>query len=1067
MRNAFFVRSGCLIIAVVLIVGRSPAAERPVDFNRDVRPILSENCYFCHGPDPSNRQADLRLDVREEAIDFGAIVPGDVEASELVARIDSDDVDLLMPPPDSHKTLTDKQKDLLRRWIEQDAVYQPHWSFTPRGPVQVPEAPPAWTDSAADGLPASPARWIANPIDAFVLQHLAREGVNPSPPADADRLRRRLHLDLAGLPPVPQNGLATEDLTYDETVDTLLKSIRHAEAFASDWLDLVRYADTVGYHGDQTQNIFPYRDWVVEAIHTNMPFDQFTIRQLAGDLLPDATTDDLVASGFNRLNMMTREGGAQPGEYLAKYAGDRVRTVGMAWMGLTTGCAECHDHKFDPFTSKDFYSLAAYFDDVKQWGVYSDYGYTPNPELKGGNNDYPFYPEIEVPSDALLRRQHRLHRRIVELATSVIADDGERHAKWTSGRRWLAEHPTGWRIVTPNESELPGEATETLSDDSIRLSRDEQTVASEKPKKDKAGPRRFRFRADSVSHPVARFQSARIELLPGAEGNVLRDDAATATLTIKFNVSDADGKKTALKVRRSDANRRHPDYSDTTEILDVTGRWKLPRQKPDGTVHRIVRLDADPDRPLTAIFQFDRAVSIAPDETLEIEIDGGVPARLSFAFSPLVGLRPFDDSQRERWAVSTSPSDPTVAVSLALAIPDRPGTAELRRLETEYRRCRDGKAVTMVTQAMPPKTTRILPRGDWQNESGEIVMPSPPEFLGSFDQDSDSERRQTRSDLARWIVHPDNSLTARVVVNRWWKHFFGTGLTASADDVGAQGEPPTHPELLDWLAGELIRSGWDRRHLLRLIVTSNTYRQDSKVRESLRDTDPDNRWLAYHPPRRLPAGAVRDNALAIAGLLNLTVGGPPVKPYQPPGYYGNLQFPNRIYEASSGDDQYRRGLYMHWQRTFLHPMLANFDAPSREDCVAIRSTANTPQQALTLLNDPTFVEAARGLAILVLQDDDGDEGRLTRMIRRTLSREARRDEIDDLQSFLNERRQYFADATIEAEDLMRVGQPVGLDEFEALPLSSTATVVDRNAEVAAWTATARVLLNLHETITRY
>ncbi|MFG0266355.1 MAG: PSD1 and planctomycete cytochrome C domain-containing protein [Rhodopirellula sp. JB055] len=1035
------------------------ADEAEISFNQDIRPILSENCYFCHGPDEHNRQAGLRMDVREDAIDYSAIVPEDVESSELVVRIDHDDPDLLMPPPDSHKTLTEKQKQLLKDWIAQGAPYEEHWSF---GPIQRPNIPDlSQFDETVDSE-------SVHPIDAFIRAKLLAKGHDLSPPARADRLLRRMHLDLVGLPPTweetqdffqrvhPAQSPADAQSTWiDQKLDELFANPHHGERMAAFWLDVVRFADTVGYHGDQTQHIFPYRDWVIEAFQNNMPFDEFTIKQLAGDLLPNPNTDDLIASGFNRLNMMTREGGAQPGEYLSKYASDRVRTVGMAWMGLTTGCAECHDHKFDPFTAKDFYSLGAFFADIEQWGVYSDYGYTPNPDLKGYNNNFPFPPEIEVTSDALLREQTQAKQQLIELARSQhqsLSDDRKASAdKWlTNVNRWLSEHPGGWQPVPttdvqPADKKLRGWQLDANSISTGSLAT--QSIRVNLPTKANQSP----------ANVEVRFYIEEMEKAPA-------DDSA------ENKEAEKKLKRTGVSVSLARANRWLPPFANTVAQQNVASRWTVPAT--DAAGHAIkqrphqfmIDLSKHADDPMQAVFELSAPLQLTDGQSLIAEIKG-LPAGtdVTFETSPLIRLRPFAPAELEAIQICDSVSQPNALLSWMMSNPHQAQDAGAKNhWRDRYLACRDGRTWTMITQTTEPMEMRVLPRGNWQDKTGEIVQPATPEFLGDFGIAASGEetaKRLTRLDLARWIVHRENPLTARVVANRLWKQFFGVGLTAAVDDLGAQGDPPSHPELLDYLATELIDSGWDLRHLTRLILTSQTYQQDSRVRPELSEMDPENRLLAYHPPRRLEAEIIRDNALAVSGLLNLEIGGPSIKPYQPGGYYSNLQFPNRSYRSTAGDNQYRRGIYMHWQRTFLHPMLANFDAPSREDCVAIRANANTPQQALTLLNDPTFIEAASELAWSMTEQSESDENRLRTMIRRSLQREATSEEIERLSVFLDQQRELFLADEGLSVDLTSVGQSADRHDESLSP-------ADR-AEWAAWTATARIVLNLHETITRY
>lgn len=1014
-------------LSVVLWLCSSVAAQPllaadSIDFNRDIRPLLSDKCFFCHGPDPETREAGLRLDIRDEAIDYGAIVPSDVAASLLVERIDAEDPAMQMPPESSHKSLSDEQRDLLRRWVAEGAPYAEHWSF------------------AAIRRPAVPAvenaQWVKTPVDAFVRRRLESVGANPAETAAAQRLARRLSLDLTGLPPSDAHAPREQidefvndpsDRNYERLVEALLESPHHGERMAVPWLDVVRFADTVGFHGDQNQRIFPYRDWVIAAYNDNMPFDEFTIKQLAGDLLPDPDASTLVATGFNRLNMMTREGGAQPEEYLAKYTADRVRTVGMAWLGLTTGCAECHDHKFDPFKTRDFYSLGAYFADLVQWGVYSDYGYTPNPELAGFTNDHPFPPEIRVHSDYLAARQAQVLEQMVAQATAAAHQQQDVYAGWRKrAAEFAAEHPELWQVAPVEGVHEDVQAFTPHDDGSLTL------VDSEKP----VDRRSLRIKLPDV--PIA---AIRLQLLPdpASEGRVLRG-TASVDLQVEIAVPDESGQPgKRLVVRRADADLYKPDYVGGEEKLGVESRWRLD--------------EAAIQQPQTSIWQLDQPLASAQHSSLFVTLSGKSVARVRLAVSPLPLLRPFDADWQSQLKEDLDRASPQGAAAIAWALTQDGSQgvgATVRELEQQYRECRDGWAWTMITQHREPREMRVLPRGNWLDKSGEVVQPHTPEFLPGF-----SDRAgQTRLDLARWIVSPENPLTARVVVNRLWRMFLGTGLSASVDDFGAQGETPSHPELLDWLAAELIDNGWDQRHIIRQIVLSNTYRQSSRFEPADVDRAAAQRMLAFFPPRPLEAEFVRDAALSAAGLLNRQIGGPSAHPYQPPDYYSNLQFPDRTYVADTDDSQYRRGIYMHWQRTFLHPMLTAFDAPSREECVAIRNRSNTPQQALVLLNDPTFVEAARKLAERVCSAAEGDAARIEEAIQQVLARPATEAEQRLLANHLQTQRQLFEGEPQAAERLLQVG---------ISPSASSPPAV----ELAAWTVVCRTLLNMHEHITVY
>jgi hypothetical protein len=1019
-----------LVLGLSVLAATAARGGEKVEFNRDIRPILSENCYYCHGPDKNHREADLRLDIRDSAIEHEAIIPGKPADSELVSRVFSADRTELMPPPKTTKTLSDTQKDLLRQWIEQGAEYQAHWAYVPPKRPEVPEV--------------KARAWVRNPIDAFILRALEAKNLHPSTEADRRTLLRRLSLDLTGLPPSPEEVRRFLDDTssnaYEKQVDRLLDSPQYGARMAVPWLDLARFADTVGYHGDQNQDIFPYRDYVIDAFNHNKPFDQFTIEQLAGDLLPDPTTEQIVATGFNRLNMMTREGGAQPKEYLAKYAADRVRTVAVTWLGSTMGCAECHDHKFDPFTTKDFYSLAAFFADVKQWGVYNDYDYTPNPELRGWSNDHPFPPEIEVESPYLVRRRDRLRQQMDELlakAGSRIEAESARRARFEAWKEavsdFLDDNPTGW--ATPTARVAEAKSGEVISQD------DGSLLLTGKASKDDELKLRL------LPEP-GWLASIRLEVLPDArhKGSIVRSGAASAQIRLSAAIVSK-GRETRLPIAFADADQKDPRYANGAAILGVTSVWKT------SSAHKTARQ--------SSVWLLDRPVRMARGDELIVSIKNDTIGRVRVSLSPIAIEDPRHDAidyrlvrgfETARDALTSVQAARLHAAYLLGTGHDAEVLSRYRALASEWRECRDGRALTLITQASAPRTTRVLPRGNFLDESGAVVEPSVPQFLPQ--PPGAGTRRLNRLDLARWLVAPENPLTARVFVNRLWKQLFGTGLSAVMEDVGAQGEWPLHPELLDWLAIEFREGGWDIKRLVKLLVMSATYQQDSHARPELREIDPTNRLLGAQSPRRLDAEFVRDNALAIAGLLNLELGGPSDFPYQPAGYYEYLQFPDRDYTPQRDERQYRRGVYTHWQRTFLQPMLANFDAPSREECTASRILSNSPQQALTLLNDPTFVEAARVLAQRLIAVRGSDTERLDRLFERALARPVTPKEATSLLTFLDTQRSHYQSEPEEAKKLLHAG------------IAPAPTDVDP-AELAAWTTVCRVVLNLHETITRY
>jgi len=774
-------------------------ADDEIDFNRDIRPILSDNCFQCHGPDATHREADLRLDQEDVAkADRGGyqvIAPGELEASELIARITADDAEERMPPPDSGEKLTADEIELLRRWIEQGASWARHWAYVPPRRHPAPEV----KDQA----------WPRNWIDRFLLARIENEGLAPSPDADPVTLVRRLCFDLTGLPPSPEEVdrfvQSTDSDAYQQLVDRLLASDRFGERMAVYWLDLVRYADTVGYHGDQDHSISPYRDWVIDAFNDNLPFDEFTRAQLAGDLLEESDIDDKIASGYNRLLQTSHEGGVQPKEYLAIYGADRVRNISAVWMGATMGCCQCHDHKYDPYTTRDFYSLQAFFADLDEAR-----------HFRNGTDSVPTKREPEI--KVLTKRERR------------------------------------------------------------RVAKLEQQIAD-------------------------------------------------------------------LKSRSA-------------------------------------KLDADQESQRQGL------------------------------------LQQLDTLAAERDAIQKS------------------------------------ARLTMISVAIESRTIRVLPRGNWLDDSGPVVEPAIPEFLGTLDA---SQRRRTRLDLANWLSdtqHGVGGLTARVMVNRFWYLLFGAGLAEVLDDFGGQGAAPVHPELLDTLAVEFVESGWDVKHMIKLLVMSRAYRQSSIVPPALMKRDPGNRLYARQSRFRLPAEMVRDNALALSGLLVLDYGGSSVKPYQPADYYRHLNFPARKYKHDTDSRQWRRGVYVHWQRQFLHPMLAAFDAPSREECTAARPRSNTPVAAMVLLNDPTFVEAARVFAERIVREGgDTNDARLRMAFRQATSREPSHEELALLSELLSINQKQYASDTAAAEKLISTGLAPLADDLDV-------------AELASWTAVARALLCMNETITR-
>ncbi len=835
------------IVWMFLAAGLTAGAAR-VDFNRDIRPLMSDTCFRCHGFDATSRKGKLRLDLREEALKpakSGAvpIVPGRPEESEILRRLSSSDPEAVMPPPELHKPLAPEQRELFRRWIAEGAEYRGHWSFLPPARSAVPSDPDAES-----------ARERRNPIDAFVRARLAGQGLRPSREADRTTLVRRVTLDLTGLPPTPVEVDAfladASPLAYEKVVDRLLASPRYGERMAQDWLDAARFADSNGYQVDRDREMWAWRDWVIGAFNRNLPFDRFTVEQLAGDLLPNPTTDQRIATGFNRNHMINEEGGIIAEEFLAEYCADRVETTATVWLGLTFNCARCHDHKYDPVRQRDFYAMLAFFHNVSEKGV-GDYGAnirrsTP-PFLKVPS------PELEATHAALQRDSASADKQLADLDASL----GAGMADWE-------------KRGVPSAPPVPADVTAALR------------------------------------KPIG---------------------------------------------QRSDAERK--------QLLDF-------------------RLAASPER---------------------------------VALAKRAGeLRKQADA-----------ADLAIPVTLVMAEMDK------------------------------PRPTFVLKRGAY-DKPGEEVHAGTPAALPAFPADLP----RNRLGLARWIVDPAHPLTARVTVNRFWQSVFGTGLVRTPGDFGSQGESPSHPELLDWLATEFVGSGWNVKSLVRLMVTSATYRQDSRTTPALRGVDPENRLLARGPRNRLPAEAIRDQALAVAGLLADPIGGPSARPYHPPGLYEQVVAGSsaNTYVADHGAGLYRRTLYTYWKRSVPNPALLLFDMPFRETCTVRRARTTTPLQALDLLNDPTYVEAARALAQrMVRAGGPSPESRIRLGFRLVAARLPKAPELGVLVAGYHRAVAGFRSDPAGAAGLLTVGESKADPSIDA-------------AELAAYTTVASTLLNLDETVTR-
>lgn len=1030
----------CLTIAVCCcLLGAETFAASPVEFNRDVRPILSDKCFACHGPDEKTREADLRLDDRDAAIaDLGgnfAIVPGKAAESELIRRITTAEEGELMPPADHGKPLSKEEIDLLKNWINQGAHYQKHWSLTALKRPAVPELE----------QPAA-----SNPIDAFIKRRLKQEGLTLSPPADPRTLVRRLSFDLTGLPPSPADVAAFAAdpslQAYEKLVDQYLNSPHYGERLAMYWLDLVRYADTLGYHGDQVHSVSPYRDYVINAFNENKPFDQFTTEQLAGDLLPDATLWQKVASTYNRLNRASAEGGVQPKEYLAKYAADRVRTTGSVWLGSTLGCAECHDHKFDPFTTKDFYRFGAFFADIKEQGIVS-----------GANH----VAKLPVPTPA---QAERMQQQEVALKQAEQGYAKTTPALTADRSRWEQEMKSAakrWTVWTPTEVRSEGGATlKVLEDGSILAS-------GKNPNKDV-----YVLNFNNAPVPTDKPFALRVELLPD-QSLPQQGPGRAGNGNLVLNRVELKVDQRPVKWEKATASHSQGKHSAEYVINGHKNGWAIlpqigKRQQLllSGSITPVKKKE----QPEATAQQGPEEAANSEAEKLQSEIrlvqnyvNQHNLGRFRISWSTEVDISKTDvlASEKikellelpagERSAEQVQTLDSAFRESTPLLSKQRDLLAKLRK---EKKQLENSIVTTLATSATEPRTMRVLPRGNWMDDSGEEVAPGVPHFLSQIEVAEN--QRASRLDLARWMTARENPLVARTFVNRLWMLMFGNGLARTVDDLGSQGEMPTHPELLDWLATDFIERGWDIKQMVRLMVTSKTYQQSSDFPQALRERDPYNRLYARQSRWRLEAEMIRDNALLLSGLLNEELGGVSAKPYQPAGYWAQLNFPKRTYQQDNGAQQYRRGVYTHWQRTFLHPSLLAFDAPAREECTAQRPRSNTPLQSLVLLNDPTFVEAARVLAERVLKESQQTEfpARLSWLTRQTLMREPRDDESLLLKSLYEEDLKRYQEHPKEAAQVLAVG------------LAKTSGDLDP-AELAAWTSVTRAIMNLHETITRY
>jgi hypothetical protein len=1028
-----------------------PAQPLPqtVEFNRDIRPILSDTCFNCHGPDQKKRKADLHFDTKEGAFaDLGgyrAIVPGNLDKSELFRRISAEDEAERMPPVRSGRKLTRRQIELFRRWIEQGAKWQKHWAFiSPKRPA-LPQV--------------KKTGWGRNPIDSFILERLEHEGLSPSPEADKTTLIRRVTLDLTGLPPTPAEVdafLADQSpKAYEKLVDRLLSSPRFGERMAVRWLDAARYADTSGYQTDGDRTMWRWRDWVIAAYNRNMPFDHFTIEQIAGDMLPQATLDQRIATGFNRNHRGNAEGGIIPEEYAVEYVVDRVETTTTVWLGLTMGCARCHDHKYDPFKQKEFYRVFAFFNNVPERGKAVKYGNSP--------------PMIKAPTE---RQQEQLKKLEGRLATAEarfarlgpeLTAAQSRWEKtlnpaqlidWSLSRRPLAHYPLDGDASDKTGHAKPGQFKEGMA-------------AYVPGRIGKAGDFDGKRFIDAGNVADFGFED---KFSFGAWINPKGPNGG-AILSRMTETGEVEGYQLRLKNGKIQVNLVKRWLDDAirveTERTLPPHHWYHVMMTYDGSrLAQGIKIYVNGNSEKLKVHLDDLNQNFKTQEPLRIGSGGGRSSRFHGCIDDVRIYHGCLSSEEVALLATTETINAIVPITADKR--SKPQATKLRAyflaqhaprsiqealdrvvaLRKRKEQLVESFPTTMVMEEMPtPRDTFVLIRGQYDKQ-GEKVTADVPASLSPMP----NKLKKDRLGFARWLVDPANPLTARVAVNRYWQMYFGTGLVKTAEDFGSQGEWPSHPELLDWLATEFVRTGWDMKALQKLIVTSATYRQSSKVTPAISQKDPENRLLARGSRFRLSAEGVRDQALAVSGLLVEKQGGPSVKPYQPKGLWQELA--EAKYVQDHGKSLYRRSLYTFWKRTIAPPSMITFDAAAREACTVRKVRTNTPLQALTLLNDVTYVEAARVLAQRVMAEGGPTAaGRITLAFRLATARRPRPVELKILRAGLDSHLAQYRKDRKAALKLISAGESRRDEKID-------------ESELAAYTAVAGLILNLDETITK-
>ncbi len=1065
-----------LVVGLALSASTSWSAE-PVDFNREIRPLLSDRCFLCHGPDAGQRATDLRLDQSESAHRL-AIRPGDASGSELIRRISSEDADIVMPPPDSNLRLSEPEKQLLRRWISEGAKYAVHWAFLA---PQRPKVPNVQNTG-----------WPRNELDFFVLKRMEQEKLAPNQAADAETILRRVTFDLTGLPPTvdEMDAFLSDvsqgfDAAYERLVDRLLASEKFGERMAIDWLDVSRYADTYGYQNDRYRAMWPWRDWVVTAFNQNLPYDEFITWQLAGDLLPHATRDQILATAFNRNHRQTNEGGSVEEEFRAEYVADRVNTFGAAFLGLTLECCRCHDHKYDPLTQREYYQLSAFFNNIDESGLYSHFTEaTPTPTLL-------------LSSASEERELKQLNQQIADLEGQL--------ARW----RPTTEAFDQWRAALQDVRQDFGIAPS--SENRLQLSKLlmaslSQSLLGDFPLEeivdDKVANR------VEVTSPAKTSESPTI--VAGRVGNAILLDGEN-NISMKAG-SDFDRNqpftiafwlKTPQEFERAVVFHRSRAWTDSGsrgyELLIEKGRLSaaLVHFWPGNALRIVSREELPSDKWTYVVVRYDgssqaKGLNLWVDgEPIEVDVvrdslsrhiigtagaDGGESGDLTFGQrfrdvgfkgGEIDEIKVFsrDLSDLELRTLYISDSSPANLAEILhnvspSALQDyyvrcQPETIamkeELRKLRDRRKQLGDPIAEIMVMREDPvPRRTFILTRGAYDAPGEEVGRGLPASILPTNNQSM-----VNRLDLARWLVDPQHPLTARVAVNRFWQAIFGIGIVSTSEDFGLQGSAPSHPELLDWLSVEFVESKWNIKHLLKTIVMSATYRQSSNPTRQLLESDPENRLLARGPAIRLTAEMIRDNALSASGLLMDTQGGPPVKPYQPEGLWEEKS--GLAYKRDEAAGSHRRSLYTYWKRTSPPPAMMTLDSSNREVCVVRRQVTMTPLQTLVLLNDPQYVEAARALAERALMKIEttnsiaADEKRAQFVFRALTGRSPSQQEIAVLVQLVSEQRKLFSEN--EAAQL----------EWLAIGDHRAAAVID-TLELSAWSVLASGLMSFDETV---